>query len=171
VDSQYIFHLSNMNIQELKKLLKEAEPKLPDSVFVNLHTFKRNDKKVTLAITERLMRKCKKGKIWKSPQMLTALKNTEYGFDEQKAMSPGGSDGIFLLTRNYKPINQMMIKLFDRFIDKSGSGAESIAEALETNLSDLLPVRLVSHHMRLLGLLKKDDIADILVLVDYDDTK
>lgn len=160
-----------MNTNQLKELLKEAEPKLSDSVFVKLHTFKRNEKNLTLAITERLMRKCKKGKVWKSPKMLTALKNAEYGFDEQKAMSPGGSDGIFLLTRNYKPINQMMTKLFDCFIDKPGSGAECIAKALETNLSDLLPVRLVSHHMRLLGLLKKNENEDILVLVDYDDTK
>ena len=52
-----------------------------------------------------------------------------------------------------------------------GSGAEEIAKALETNLKDLLPVRLVSHHMRLLGLLKKNNQADVLVLVDYDDTK
>ncbi len=160
-----------MNINELKQLVKEVEPKLSDSVFVNLHTYERNEKKLTLAITERLMRKCKKCKIWRSPQMLTALKNAEYGFDELKAMSPGGSDGIFLLTRNYKPKNQMMKKLFDRFIDKSGSGAEDIANALDTSLEDLLPVRLVSHHMRLLGLLKKNEHADILVLVDYDDTK
>lgn len=160
-----------MNIKELKQRLKEVEPKLFNSVFVNLHTFERNEKNLTLAITERLMRKCKKGKVWKSPQMLTALKNAGYGFDEQQAMSPGGSDGIFLLTRNYKPKNQMMIKLFERFIDKPGSGAEDIANALDTSLEDLLPVRLVSHHMRLLGLLKKDDHADILVLVDYDDTK
>jgi hypothetical protein len=160
-----------MNIDELKQLLKEVEPKLSDSVFVNLHTFERNEKKLTLAITERLMRKCKKGKVWKSPQMLTPLKNAGYGFEEQKAMSPGGSDGIFLLTRNYKPKNQMMMKLFDRFIDKPGSGAEDIAKALGTNLGDLLPVRLVSHHMRLLGLLKKNNQTDVLVLVDYDDSK
>ena len=89
-----------MNIDELKQLLKEVEPKLSDSVFVNLHTFERNEKNLTLAITERLTRKCKKGKVWKSTQMLTALKNAGYGFDEEKAMSPGGSDGIFLLTRN-----------------------------------------------------------------------
>ena len=160
-----------MNINQLKQLLKEAEPKLSESVCVNLHTFERNEKKLTLAVTERLMRKCKKGKVWKSPQMLTALKNAEYGFDDQKALSPGGSDGIFLLTRNYKPKNQMIINLFDRFIDKPDSGAIDIAKALGTKLEDLLPVRLVSHHMRLLGLLNKNVQADILVLVDYDDTK
>ena len=65
----------------------------------------------------------------------------------------------------------MMIKLFDRIIDKPGIGAEDITKALMTNLEDLLPVRLVSHHMRLLGLLKKNNQADVLVLVDYDDTK
>jgi hypothetical protein len=35
----------------------------------------------------------------------------------------------------------------------------------------MTPVRVVSHHMLLLGLLFKNDRGDALVLVDYDDTK
>ena len=38
-------------------------------------------------------------------------------------------------------------------------------------IDDLLPVRLVSHQMRLLGVLYRTREADWLVLVDFDSTK
>jgi hypothetical protein len=63
----------------------------------------------------------------------------------------------------------MMRKLFDRFLDRPGSGAETLAYALGVPLARLLPVRLVSHHMRLVGVLHRGEVADTLVLVDYDD--
>lgn len=65
----------------------------------------------------------------------------------------------------------MMVKIFDRFLDKPDSGAEVILRALGTTLDEVVPVRLVSHHMRLLGLLHRRVGDDVLVLVDYDDTK
>ena len=58
--------------------------------------------------------------------------------------------------------------------------AEPIAKAFESRgyltrmyvpLGDLLPGRLVSHHMRLLGVLARHDDADWLVLVDCDRTE
>ena len=64
-----------------------------------------------------------------------------------------------------------MKKIFDQFIDKKDSGAEEISRELNLPLATLIPVRLVSHHMRLLGLLARGDAFDQLVLVDYDDTK
>jgi len=160
-----------MNIQDLKKKLKSIEIRLSEEVFVYLHTFERDGTNLHLGLTERFRKACKKGKVWNRPKMLTALKNAQYGFDEKQAMSPGGSDGIFLLTRSYTPKNEMMRKLFDRYIDKPGSGAEELAAALNSDLESLLPVRLVSHHMRLLGLLHRDKSEDTLVLVDFDDTK
>ena len=66
---------------------------------------------------------------------------------------------------------EMMQKLFDRFLDKPDSGAKALAAALSTPLSELLPVRLVSHHMRLLGALARGPEEDWLVLVDYDCSK
>jgi len=43
---------------------------------------------------------------------------------------------------------------------------------IECNEKELpIPVRLVSHHLRLLGLLKHDKNEDTLMLVDFDDTK
>ena len=122
-------------------------------------------------VTDRLRKQCKKGKVWKSKEMLTALKNASYGFDLNHARSPGGYDGIFLLTRDYKPKNEMMRKLFDRYLDKPDSGAEKISRIFGLQPEQLLPVRLVSHHMRLLGVLHQGPVFDYIVLVDYDDTK
>jgi hypothetical protein len=62
----------------------------------------------------------------------------------------------------------MMTKLFDKFLDKPGSGIQTIAAALDTPVSALLPVRLVSHHLRLLGVLARKESEDRLVLVDCD---
>ena len=160
-----------MTLKEAKKLIELIEPKLGDTPFVVLHVFERDGRKLVLAITDRFRRSCMKGHIWKSKPMLTALKNAEYGFDPYHANSSGGSDGIFILTRDYKPKNEMMRKLFNRFIDKPRSSANIIAEKLGSSLNDLIPARLVSHHMRLLGLLQSSNEEDTLVLVDYDNTK
>ena len=62
----------------------------------------------------------------------------------------------------------MMTKVFDRFLDSPKSGAEDLAVALNVPRESLLPVRLVSHHMRLLGVLVRHEADDWLVLVDCD---
>ncbi len=160
-----------MNLNELKIAIEEVEGQLPGSIYVIIGEFERNGKKLRLAITDRLRSSCKKGHVWKSKQMLTALKNAQYGFEPNHAHSPGGSDGIFMLNRDYKQKNNMMKKIFDKFIDKPGSEARIIAEQLHVTIDNLIPVRVVSHHMRLLGLLKVDQTEDTLVLVDYDNTK
>ena len=128
-------------------------------------------RKLNLAITERLRRACKRGRVWKSNQFLTAFKNASYGFDIAKATSPRGHDGVFLVTREHRPRNQMMQRLFDQFLDKPGSGAEKIAAELGVTPQELHAVRLVSHRMRLLGVLRRGTDEDTLVLVDYDDAK
>ena len=124
-----------------------------------------------LGITDWLRRIAKRGRIWKSSAFLTALKNAEYGFNESQARSVGGSDGIFLLDRNYKPPNQMMRKIFDQYLDKNSDEIESIARELNTRVDSFRAVRLVSHHLRLLGLLHQNNSGDWIILVDYDDTK
>lgn len=100
--------------------------------------------------------------------MLAALKNAAYGFDEQDARSTSGRDGLFLLDRTFRPPNAMMAKIFDRYLDSVGSGAAETAASLGVDVSELLAVRLVSHHMRLLGVLVRKPHADWLVLVDCD---
>jgi hypothetical protein len=160
-----------MKIDEAKRVVEQAETRLAEARFIVAHVFERNGRKLAVGITDRLRRSCKKGRVWKTKEMLTAFKNAEYGFDPHHAHSPGGHDGIFALTRDHRPRNEMMRKMFDQFLDKPGSGAQAIADSLSVTLGDLKPVRLVSHHLRLLGLLRISDQEDTLVLVDYDDTK
>jgi len=160
-----------MNLDEAKSLISGIEGDLSDRPFVEMHTFVRNGRSLRLALTERLRKSCRRGRVWKSKPFLTAIKNAEYGFDETRARSRGGSDGIFLVTRDHEPVNEMMKKLFDRFIDRPEGGVQAVAEALGCEPAALIPVRLVSHHMRLLGVMHRTEEGDTLVLVDYDDTK
>lgn len=160
-----------MTLDDLKIAVEEAAVISGEYVFTVAVSFERNDRVLDVAITERLIRMCRKGRVWKSKGFLTALKNAEYGFDEHHSSSPGGRDGIFILTRGYRPRNSMIHKIFDRFLDRSESGAGEIAKALGVSLKDLVPVRLVSHHMRLLGVLAGREDHRTLVLVDYDDSR
>ncbi|MBX7221362.1 MAG: hypothetical protein K1Y36_15540 [Blastocatellia bacterium] len=160
-----------MKLEEVKEKIEAISPKLLGVPFVVAHTFCRNERNLQLALTERFRKAATKGRVWKSPAFLTALKNAAYGFDEQQSRSLGGADGVFLLDRSFKPENEMMRKIFDRFLDKPGSGAAEIAQALETEIHQLLAVRVVSHHMRLLGVLHRTPAEDFLVLVDFDTAK
>lgn len=160
-----------MNLTELKSLISLNEEKLEESSFVVIHTFIRDERQIHVGITGGLRKKCRKGKVWKSKSFLTALKNADYGFDEDVARSRGGRDGIFLLDRDYKPRNTMQQKLFDQYLDKANSGLVDVLAKLDIKQADIKPIRLVSHHMRLLGILWQSEKADWLILVDYDDTK
>src|SRR3954465_5794254 len=137
-----------MELAEVKDRLKAIENALDDAPFVQFHTFERGERPLHLALTARLRKHARKEGVWRSREMLATLKNAAYGFDERQARSIGGRDGLFLLGRKFRPANEMMSKLFDRFLDKPGSGAEGLAGALGVPVAELLPVRLVSHHMR-----------------------
>ncbi len=129
---------------------------------------------LTVYITDRFVAKCKKGKVWNTPALFSTLGNCEYGFDVQKMKSPGGKDGIFSIDRNYTPKNEMQKKIFDQFLDKDHPLLKTICGISKRNAAEAKAVRVVSHHMRLLGVLfVADDIVDShqLFLVDYDDTK
>jgi hypothetical protein len=119
-------------------------------------------------ITSRLRRIARKAGVWGSKAMLGALKNAMYGFDPARPRSRGGADGIFLVDRKHRPRNAMMKKLFDGFLDLSEDAGEKLAAEIGVEGADPLPVRLVSHDMRLLGLLFKGETGDDLVLVDFD---
>jgi hypothetical protein len=157
-----------VELTEAKDRLKAIESALADAPFVAFHAFEREGRVLHVALTERLRKAARKEGVWKSREMCASLKNAAYGFQESQARSTGGRDGIFLLDRSFRPANEMMHKLFDRFLDKSNSGAEELAAALGTPLEELLPVRLVSHHLRLLGVLARGETEDWLVLVDCD---
>jgi hypothetical protein len=160
-----------VTLTEAKHLVEKVEGQLQGKPFVVAHRFNRDGRTLNLALTGRLMRRAKKGRVWKSPAFLSAMKNAEYGFDERHARSHGGSDGVFVIDRSFRPANEMMRKIFDRYLDKPDSGVDSIINELDVEAAELLAVRVVSHHMRLLGILHRRAPEDWLVLVDYDDTK
>lgn len=160
-----------MNLEEASQALESAERELRATGFVVAATFERDGRRLDVCITDSLRRSCRKGHAWLTKPFLTAFKNAEYGYDERRARSPGGADGMFEITRNHKPTNNMMKKLFDRYLDRPNSGVTEVVDQLGTAVDRLIPVRLVSHHMRLLGVLHRSDDRDVLVLVDYDDTK
>lgn len=159
-----------MELAEAKRLITDAEPRLAAAPFVVVHAFARDGRTIEVALTERLRTQCRRGRVWNSKPFLTAFKNASYGFDPRQGLSPGGSDGIFLLTRTHRPANAMMRKVFDRYLDRPERGAGDVAAALGVAVDQLLAVRLVSHHLRLLGVLRRGADKDTLVLVDYDDT-
>lgn len=157
-----------MEPAQAKEKLKALEGTLADVPFAEFHVFEREGRRLHVAVTALLHKCARKEGAWRSREMLATLKNAAYGFDETQARSVGGRDGIFLMDRNFRPPNEMMRKLFDQFLDRPGSGAEEAAAALGVAVGELLPVRLVSHHMRLLGVLARREGEDWLVLVDCD---
>jgi len=163
-----------MDLSDIKKRLTEIEGLIVDQSVVELMTFDTPHGKLKVLVTDRLRRKCRKGRVWKSPEMLTALKNVAYGFDVKASRSRGGADGIFCLDRDYKPANSMMKKIFAQFLDKPDKSDPLvllIEETLKSQKKELVPVRVVSHHMRLLGVLLTSSSRPQLVLVDYDNDK
>ncbi len=108
-----------------------------------------------VSITERLRRKCRKGRIWKSAAMLTALKNAAYGFDAKAPRSRGGSGRNILCRPQLSP----------------GPLVPILATELGSPPKDRVPSRLVSHHMRLLGVISLKPNTAHMALVDYDNEK
>ncbi len=155
----------------MRARLRVLEPALLEAPFVGLQRFERDGRALRLLLTDRLRRAAVKEGLWRSHEMVTALENGRYGFDFQRARSIGGRDGVFVVDRDFRRSNEMMKKLFDRYMDKPDSGVESVAEALGCAASELIAVRLVSHRLRLLGVLHRGAEEDSLVLVDVDRSK
>lgn len=160
-----------MDLRTAKNKITEIESQLAEAPFLAFGSFTRDGRVLHVSLTERLRRRCRKVGVWKSKEFLTALKNVEYGIDEKRLRSRSGLDGIFLLDRDFKPENEMIRKLFDRYIDKPHSGVNEVAKSLGVKADSLIGVRVVSHHMRLLGVLSRGENKDWLVLVDFDNTK
>jgi len=157
-----------MELSEVQSKLQEIEAGLSSSAFSLFHSFCRNERLIHVGITMRLKKRALKDRVWKSKAMLKALKNAGYGFDNKQARSRGWADGVFLIDRHFTPKNEMMKKLFDGFLDQPKRGVMEIATVLDIEPSVLLPVRVVSHHLRLLGVLYRAEREDWLILVDCD---
>ncbi len=160
-----------LDLPSIKKRLQALEPQLASQPGVDFETFQTPHGPLRLVVTERLRKKCKKEGVWKAPAMLTALKNASYGFDATAPRSRGGSDGIFSLDRSFKPANAMMAKMYARFLDKPDPLVAQLQTAFDAPAPTWTAVRLVSHHMRLLGVLFQSQGICVLVLVDCDREK
>jgi hypothetical protein len=157
-----------IDLDTARRILDDAIAKLSTADFASAHVFERNGRELELVLTSRFIRMLKRERLLRSKEVLTALKNASYGFDADRARSEGGRDGIYVVDRDYHPPNEMMRKLFDRFIDRANSGIDDVCAHLSGAPEDLVAVRLVSHHMRLLGVLLRRESRDVLVLVDFD---
>jgi hypothetical protein len=163
-----------MKIEDAKLRLSEAEKLLETAPAAEFGTFEQAGRILNVFITRRLKTKAKKARVWKNSAFLSALSNVKYGFNPVASLSRGGKDGIFLLTRQYKPINSMMLKLFSRFIDRRHPEYLELVSFLKLLEKNLSAVRVVSHHLRLLGLMEltgESNNNQRLVLVDIDNEK
>jgi hypothetical protein len=161
-----------MDLAETKQRLEAADAQLANSPVAPFAEISTPHGKLRVLVTDRLRRRCRKSKLWGAPPMLATLKNAAYGFDESKPRSRGGVDGIFLVDRRFRPVNSMMTKLFAGFLDKPDALVEELVTWLDASPATWTPVRLVSHHLRLLGVFAKTATGvGQLALADYDDEK
>jgi hypothetical protein len=65
----------------------------------------------------------------------------------------------------------MMRRIFSGYLDKCGQEADLLTDHFGCSKDEFVPVRLVSHHMRMVGVLLRSIDKDSLVLVDFDYTK
>ncbi len=160
-----------MELADVRRKLASTEPVLAEEPMATLGEFDTPHGRLSVIVTARLRKKCRKGKVWKSIAMLSALKNVAYGFDAQAPRSRGGVDGVFRVDRSFRPANSMMKKLFGGFIDKPDPLIPLLVGALGAPVEEWIPVRLVSHHLRLLGVLSQGRSGALLALVDQDSDK
>ena len=160
-----------MDLNALKERIAACETTLQTSLFVEFERQPVAGKTQVTYLTSALLKKCKKGRVWKSQAFLITLKNSKYGFDELQSRSVSGRDGIFLVDRHFVPRNSMQKKIFDQFMDKDSSDFTKLVAALQLHPGELKAVRVVSHHLRLLGFMEIRKNENILVLVYYDDEK
>lgn len=153
-------------LAHLREELEEVEARLVNEPYVALRPMVRDGRTMHVVITARFVRLARRARIWRSTAVAATLKNAGYGFDPTHARSLGGRDGIFLIDRTVD--GPMTRKLYDRFLERADSGAGALASYLGASLEQLQAVRLVSHHLRLLGVLHRRPTADWLAIVDFD---
>lgn len=110
--------------------------------------------RLTIFLSERLIRLAKKERLNRSPKLWKTLQNLRYGYDPRASLSPGGKDGIFAVRSDFKPKNEMVRKLYDRYRETE-RGKEELRTYLRNPMS-AQGVRVVSHDLRLLGFIEEE---------------
>jgi hypothetical protein len=154
------------DLAALRTELEEVEARLATEAFVALRPVVRDGRTLHVVLTRRFHRLARRARLWRSTAVLVTLKNAGYGFDPAQARSVGGRDGIFLLDRTVD--GPMTRKVYERFLDRHDSGAAELAAYLGATPEQLQAVRLVSHHLRLLGVLHRRPTGDWLAIVDFE---
>lgn len=160
--------LTKLDLTETKTRLDQLEATLGDAAHVEFARFATPHGELRVYLTSRLRRRARKARVWRSRGFVATLKNAAYGFSASTPRSRGGSDGVFLLDRTFKPANSMMRRVFDQFLDKSDPLLATLEDDFDASREDWVPVRLVSHHMRVLGVLLPSSDGAHLFLVDVD---
>lgn len=155
-----------MKLEEIAEHLSAAQQQLEGRSFVPCLTMTRDGKTVTVGITARFLKAVRQAGFDRSPRLYSALRNAGYGLDRARPRSRAGRDGVYLLDRSFRPVNEMMAKIYDRYLDRDGSGASGVAKALGVALTDLQAVRVVAHGIRLIGVRCETDGTERIVLVD-----
>jgi hypothetical protein len=96
-----------MNDNYVKAKLELAEKQLKDEFLFEYERRDVNGRTLITFFSKIFVNNCKKGKVWKSHEFITTLKNLKYGFDESRMRSQSGRDGIFLADRKYRPKSPM----------------------------------------------------------------
>ena len=163
-----------MEIADVKSRLEALEESIEQNVISEFVELEIDGKTLVVYLAKDLKKNCQKGKIWKSKPFYITLKNIKYGLDKNQMRSKQGRDGIFLVDRDFKPANSMQTKIYKKYIDKESSSFGKAAKLLDIKkeeLKDIKGVRVVSHHLRLLGFYLEKAEKDILVLFDFDAEK
>lgn len=122
---------------------------------------------LTVYLSEPFVKAVRKARLVSSATLWKTLRNLQYGYDPKLAMSPGGRDGIFAVSADFKTRNEMVRKLYDRFFDKPGG--QALLAHYFPDPTAAQGVRVVSHGLRLLGFVAGDTSSGWkLVLIDLD---
>lgn len=156
-----------LKIETMRALLARGDNALADDVLADAGAIDTPNGPLVIVLTRRLRRRARRARQWGSRAMLVTLANSRYGYDPSQARSRGGRDGIFRLDRDFHPANAMQRKLFAGFLDRDDPLLDALERRFLATPDGWTPVRLVSHQLRLLGVLISGT-PDWLVLVDLD---
>lgn len=157
-----------LQIEDVKSRLAVLESDLTASLLVHYEDFTVNQRSYRVYLCQKLMKQARKNRVWKSKEFCITLRNVKYGLEQDSARSRGGRDGIYLLDQNFKPYNDMQRRIFDQFINNPASDFIAITKELDLSTAHIKAVRVVSHHMRIVGIYHTGVETDTLALVDVD---
>lgn len=112
-------------------------------------------------VCSRFLRIIRRERVARDAALGNTLENLKYGWWPKTARSTGGRDGIFAITRDFAPRNEMMRKCFEKGLDSS-AGTLSL-EAAGMPKASATAVRVVSHAMRVLAFVAPSSAAGCFV--------